>query len=221
MFQNVSASARPSCPSSATRRCHHSRSGQSLYERHLESASRWHRFDDERHSRGAHLHRESDDRGGETDGYTLADQLDAIRGNVGIRLIRLRPGQQAHGDSLSASRNARRGSVPVVRHGRSTIETQVAIIERDLTVATQRGKVRHTPKPLANEILELARSAGGWPAWTTPRTRRDRFKPRHHARLCPRSFLSSVLRTKVSVTADFSRESRGPQEVPNPARCRP
>jgi uncharacterized cofD-like protein len=95
---------------------------------------------------------------GETEGYTLADHLDAIRAHVGFDLFDYVLVNRRAVPSVVAGQYACRGSVPVVRDGRSAIGTQAVIIERDLAWQFERAKIRHAPEPLAHAILELARA---------------------------------------------------------------
>ena len=93
---------------------------------------------------------------GETDGYTLADHLDAIRSHVGFDLFDYVLVNKRPVKASVAMHYARRGSVPVVRDGRRTAGIQPVIIERDLAWRFERGKIRHAPAALAEAILELA-----------------------------------------------------------------
>jgi uncharacterized cofD-like protein len=95
---------------------------------------------------------------GETEGYTLADHLDEIRAHVGFDLFDYVLVNRRAIDPLAAAQYARCGSMPVVRNGPVAAGTRPAIIERDLAWQMDRGKIRHTPKPLADAILELARA---------------------------------------------------------------
>jgi uncharacterized cofD-like protein len=94
---------------------------------------------------------------GETEGYTLADHLEAIRAHVGFDLFDYVLVNTRPVNTSVATDYARRGSRPVVRDGRSGSSVQPAIIERDLTWQLDRGKIRHSPNSLAQAILELAR----------------------------------------------------------------
>jgi len=93
---------------------------------------------------------------GETEGYTLADHLEAIRSHVGFDLFDYVLVNTRPVNTSVATDYARRGSRPVVRDGRSS-GIQPAIVERDLSWQLDRGKIRHSPNSLAQAILELAR----------------------------------------------------------------
>jgi hypothetical protein len=95
---------------------------------------------------------------GETEGYTLSDHLDAIRAHVGFDLFDYVLVNKRAVDTSVAVQYARRGSVPVIRDGFPPSGPRPAIVERDLAWQLDRGKIRHTPKPLAGAILELARA---------------------------------------------------------------
>jgi 2-phospho-L-lactate transferase/gluconeogenesis factor (CofD/UPF0052 family) len=94
---------------------------------------------------------------GETEGYTLADHLDAIRSHVAFDLFDYVLINRRAVDASTAAQYGRRGSWPVVHDGRRTFGKQPVIIERDLAWQFERGKIRHAPIALANAILELAR----------------------------------------------------------------
>jgi uncharacterized cofD-like protein len=95
---------------------------------------------------------------GETEGYTLADHLEAIRSHVGFDLFDYVLVNTRPVNTSAATDYARRGSRPVVRDGRSASCThQPAIVERDLSWQLDRGKIRHSPNSLAQAILELTR----------------------------------------------------------------
>jgi uncharacterized cofD-like protein len=94
---------------------------------------------------------------GETEGYTLADHLDAIRSHVGFDLFDYVLVNRRVVSTSLATQYARRGSLPVARDGRCSSAIQPVIIERDLSWQLDRGKIRHAPSPLAHAILELAR----------------------------------------------------------------
>jgi uncharacterized cofD-like protein len=93
---------------------------------------------------------------GETEGYTLADHLDALRSHVGFDLFDYVLVNRRPVDPPVAARYARHGSTPVVRDGRPTIGAQQVIVERDLAWQFHGGKLRHAPGALAEAILELA-----------------------------------------------------------------
>jgi uncharacterized cofD-like protein len=94
---------------------------------------------------------------GETEGYTLADHLDEIRAHTGFDLFDYVLVNRRPIDPLGVGQYARRGSVPVLRDKRAAKGTGAAIVERDLAWQLEGGKIRHTPQPLAEAILELAR----------------------------------------------------------------
>jgi len=94
---------------------------------------------------------------GETEGFTLADHLDAIRAHVGFNLFDYVLVNTRAVDQSLAAQYARSGSLPVVRDGRSPIGSQPVIVERDLAWQLERGKIRHAPDPLAEAILDLSR----------------------------------------------------------------
>jgi len=94
---------------------------------------------------------------GETEGYTLADHLDAIRAHVGFNLFDYVLVNSRAVDPSLAAQYARSGSRPVVTDGRSPLCGQPVVVERDLAWQLERGKIRHAPGPLADAILDLAR----------------------------------------------------------------
>jgi uncharacterized cofD-like protein len=94
---------------------------------------------------------------GETEGYTLADHLDAIRAHVGFNLFDYVLVNSRAVDPSLAAQYARSGSRPVVRDGRCPMGSQPVVVERDLAWQLERGKIRHAPGPLADAILDLAR----------------------------------------------------------------
>jgi uncharacterized cofD-like protein len=94
---------------------------------------------------------------GETDGYTLADHLDAIRAHAGFDLFDYVLVNNRAVDPTAEARYAPAGSAPVVRNGRG-LGTRAVVVERDLVWQVERGKIRHAPEPLAASILELARA---------------------------------------------------------------
>jgi uncharacterized cofD-like protein len=95
---------------------------------------------------------------GETEGYTLADHLDAIRSHVGFDLFDYVLVNRRPVDASAVAQYARHGSMPVTRDGRRTAGSQPVIVERDLAWQAERGKIRHAPNVLAQSILELART---------------------------------------------------------------
>jgi uncharacterized cofD-like protein len=94
---------------------------------------------------------------GETEGYTLADHLDAIRRHAGFDLFDYVLVNRRAVDPAAQAQYARAGSAPVVRDGRRPPGARPVLVERDLAWQVERGKIRHAPKPLAEAILELAR----------------------------------------------------------------
>jgi uncharacterized cofD-like protein len=93
---------------------------------------------------------------GETEGYTLADHLDAIRSHVGFDLFDYVLVNRRPVASSTIKRYARRGAMPVVRDDRRLPATRATIVERDLAWQVEGRKIRHAPAPLAAAILELA-----------------------------------------------------------------
>jgi uncharacterized cofD-like protein len=93
---------------------------------------------------------------GETEGYTLADHLDEIRAHAGFDLFDYVLVNRRPVDTTVAAQYARRGSVPVIRDGSVVSGTRATVVERDLAWQFEGAKIRHTPKPLAEAILELA-----------------------------------------------------------------
>jgi uncharacterized cofD-like protein len=93
---------------------------------------------------------------GETDGYSLADHLDAIRAHTGFDLFDYVLVNRRAVSSSIIKRYACQGSRPVVRGG-PVLATQAAIIESDLAWEVEQGKIRHLPDALARAILDLAR----------------------------------------------------------------
>jgi uncharacterized cofD-like protein len=94
---------------------------------------------------------------GETEGYTLADHLDAIRAHAGFDLIDYVLVNRRPVEAAAEAQYARAGSAPVVRDGRHPVGALPVLVERDLAWQVERGKIRHDPEPLAEAILELAR----------------------------------------------------------------
>jgi len=95
---------------------------------------------------------------GETEGYTLADHLDAIRTHVGFDLFDYVLVNRRPVDASAAAQYARHGSRPVIRDGLRAMKPSPVIVERDLAwQQLDRGKIRHEPDALAKAILELAR----------------------------------------------------------------
>jgi uncharacterized cofD-like protein len=94
---------------------------------------------------------------GETEGYSLADHLDAIRAHVGFNLFDYVLVNSGLVDPSLAAQYARSGSRPVARDGRWPAGDQPVVVERDLAWQVERGKIRHAPGPLAEAILDLAR----------------------------------------------------------------
>lgn len=92
---------------------------------------------------------------GETDGYTLADHLTAIREHVDFDLFDYVLVNRRTVATPAIDRYARRGSRPVAVDGRNASFGDVTIVERELAWQVERGKIRHDPKPLARAILEL------------------------------------------------------------------
>jgi uncharacterized cofD-like protein len=93
---------------------------------------------------------------GETDGYSLADHLTAIRAHVGFDLfdyvlINRRP----IGQSVAA-RYALEGSLPIQPCQPGSLGPETTVIERDLAWDVTEGKLRHGSADLASAILELA-----------------------------------------------------------------
>jgi uncharacterized cofD-like protein len=93
---------------------------------------------------------------GETDGYTLADHLDAIRTHAGFDLFDYVLVNNRAVNPTAVARYAPAGSAPVVRD--EGCLGRAVPVERDLVWQVERGKIRHTPEPLAASILELARA---------------------------------------------------------------
>jgi len=94
---------------------------------------------------------------GETEGYNLADHLDAIRAHTGFDLFDY---VLVNGRAVSSSiveRYASQGSKPVVCGG-PVHATRAAIIKRDLAWEIEQGRIRHAPDALACAILDLARA---------------------------------------------------------------
>jgi uncharacterized cofD-like protein len=94
---------------------------------------------------------------GETEGYTLADHLEAIRAHVGYDLFDYVLVNRRAVESSVMAKYARRGSVPVQRYAATSSRAPV-IVERALAWQFERGKIRHDPTPLGEAILELARA---------------------------------------------------------------
>jgi uncharacterized cofD-like protein len=95
---------------------------------------------------------------GETEGYTLADHLDAIRAHVGFDLFDyVLVNRRAIHPSVTA-KYAQRGSMPIATDGRAALGSRAAIVEHDLAWQVEQGKIRHAPEPLAQAIFELARA---------------------------------------------------------------
>jgi uncharacterized cofD-like protein len=95
---------------------------------------------------------------GETEGYTLADHLDAIRAHVGFDLFDYVLVNRQPVDPVVAAEYGRVGSVPVVRTDRALAGTRAIVVERELTWHFEAGKIRHAPEPLAEAILALVRT---------------------------------------------------------------
>jgi uncharacterized cofD-like protein len=94
---------------------------------------------------------------GETEDYTLADHIDAIRAHVGFDLFDYVLVNRRAVEGSASAQYALRRSVPVIRDERPAIGRPPIVIERDLAWQLDGQKIRHEPDPLARAILDLAR----------------------------------------------------------------
>jgi uncharacterized cofD-like protein len=118
---------------------------------------------------------------GETDAYTLADHVEAIRAHVGFDLFDYILVNAHPVDVATAAKYASRRSRPVVHDGRAIPGSRAAIVKRDLTWQLDQGKIRHSPAALAEAILELARA--GRPDETAAVDERPKESQRAFARV--------------------------------------
>ena len=99
---------------------------------------------------------------GETDHYTLADHLRAIREHTGYYLFDYILVNRSPVDPKIAAEYARKGSHPVSYDLPSTWEGAAQIVECDLAPSFDRGKVRHDAAALGRAIRRLV--AAGRPS---------------------------------------------------------
>ena len=93
---------------------------------------------------------------GETDGYTLADHLRAIRLHAGFDLFDYILVHRGPLCEVATARYAAKGSRPVEAGDVLRWTGKARIIEGEFAAADERGRIRHSPTRLADAIRHLA-----------------------------------------------------------------
>lgn len=98
---------------------------------------------------------------GETDGYSLADHLTAIREHTGHELFDYVLVNTSPLDEAQLRRYAAGGSVPVQLSDHTPWTDRARVVAAELTAPSATGEVKHDPAALAYALLALSASRSG------------------------------------------------------------